>query len=110
MANFVGRQLLGLVFLGGVFARNESHHPKHNYTVGVFLREGTWNTWSSLEKLAREVSDPRSASYGQYLNQAQLTQRVGISKAEAEAAARSLQNALKPRKGNVYGTLLHSEP
>lgn len=102
MAFFVRRQLLGLVFLGGVFARNESHHPEHNYTVGVFLREGAW---SSLEKLAREVSDPRSASYGQYLNQAQLTQRVGISKADAEAAAESLRKALKRAgKGNVHGT------
>ena len=110
MANFVrGSQLLGLVFLGaGVFARNESHPKEHNYTVGVFLREE--GTWGSLEKLAREVSDPRSASYGQYLNQAQLTQRVGISKADAEAAARSLQNGLKPRNGNVNGSTAHSEP
>eukprot|EP00435_Cladocopium_sp_Y103_P027600 s3937_g6.t2 len=115
--------LLGFVLgFAGVFARNESHHSHHqkehneqNYTVGVFLREE--GTWSSLEKLAREVSDPRSASYGQYLNQAQLTQRVGIPKADAEAAARSLQNALRQgRKDNLNGTgstgstALQSEP
>ena len=92
----VASQLGILCALGalGALAGNEhnsSHFEKRRYTVGVLLRKN----WSSLQRLAREISDPRSASYGQYLDQEDLAQRIGIQLSEAKATASSLQKALK---------------
>ena len=93
--------LLCLVILsfGNVSARHEKRHgvsQRKNYTVGIFLvSENSKSTWKSLTTLAQEISDPKSASYGHYLTQAQLTERIGISTSASEMAAKSLKKAMK---------------
>ena len=52
--------------------------------VGFRLYLG-WNSPSSVEALARAVSDPRSPSYGQYLTPAQFRQKFAPSQAQVGA-------------------------
>ncbi len=53
-------------------------------TIGFRVYLG-WNNPSAVEALAQAVSDPRSASYGQYLTPAQFRQQFAPSQAQVGA-------------------------
>jgi subtilase family serine protease len=55
-----------------------------NASIGFRVYLG-WNNSSAVEALAQAVSDPHSASYGQYLTAAQFRQQFAPSQAQANA-------------------------
>eukprot|EP00930_Biecheleria_cincta_P086303 TRINITY_DN75610_c0_g1_i1.p1 TRINITY_DN75610_c0_g1~~TRINITY_DN75610_c0_g1_i1.p1 ORF type:complete len:902 (-),score=146.41 TRINITY_DN75610_c0_g1_i1:39-2744(-) len=62
-------------------------------TVGAFLQP-LESRWQRLLTLARQVSDPLSPSYGDYLSQAALAEQIGIPRNEATRTAAWLRAVL----------------
>lgn len=65
-------------------AKNYVKAANANDTIGFRLYLG-WNNPSAVESLAQAVSDPHSASYGQYLTPAQFRQQFSPSQAQVKA-------------------------